>query len=84
VKVLVLGSGGRENALVWRLSREDGVTEIVTAPGNPGTAALGTNMAVDLASPEAILALATSQHVNLTVVGPEAPLERGRTWIALA
>jgi len=77
VKVLVLGSGGREHALVWRLANDSAVAEVLTAPGNPGTAALGRNVAVDLASPADVLALATTEAVNLTVVGPEAPLERG-------
>ena len=49
----------------------------MTAPGNPGTAALGRNLPVDLASPDDILALVTRESVDLTVVGPEAPLERG-------
>lgn len=77
MKVLVLGSGGREHALVWRLANDSAVTEVVTAPGNPGTAALGRNVAVDLASPADVLSLAANESVNLTVVGPEAPLERG-------
>jgi phosphoribosylamine--glycine ligase len=50
---------------------------VVVAPGNPGTASLGRTVPVDLASPEAILALASAEGVDLTVVGPEAPLERG-------
>ena len=53
------------------------VAEIVTAPGNPGTSALGRNVQVDLASPKDVLALAAREKVDLTVVGPEAPLERG-------
>jgi len=77
VKVLVLGSGGRENALVWRLANDSAVTEVLTAPGNPGTSAFGRNLAVDLGSPEDVLALAARESVDLTVVGPEAPLERG-------
>jgi phosphoribosylamine--glycine ligase len=50
---------------------------VISAPGNPGTAACGRNLPVDLSSAEAILALADREHVDLTVVGPEAPLERG-------
>jgi phosphoribosylamine---glycine ligase len=72
-----LGSGGREHALAWRLSLDTGVREIVIAPGNPGTAGIGRNVPVDLASPEAVLELAEREAVDLTVVGPEAPLERG-------
>jgi phosphoribosylamine--glycine ligase len=53
------------------------VTEVITAPGNPGTSRIGRNLPVDLSSPEGILALAERENVDLTVVGPEAPLERG-------
>ena len=77
MKVLILGSGGREHALAWRLSRDPAAPEVVTAPGNPGTAQIGRNLAVDPASPEAVLALAKKEKVGLTVVGPEAPLEAG-------
>jgi len=77
VKVLILGTGGREHALARRLSQDPEVTEVITAPGNPGAAAHGRCLAVDLASPQDILALATRESVDLTVVGPEAVLERG-------
>ena len=77
MKVLILGSGGREHALAWRLARDSDVREIVTAPGNPGTALLGRNVAVDLASPADMLALAERESADLTVVGPEAPLDHG-------
>lgn len=77
MKVLILGSGGREHALAWRLSHDPDVTGVLTAPGNPGAAAHGPCAPVDLSSPEAILALAARERVDLTVVGPEAPLEHG-------
>jgi phosphoribosylamine--glycine ligase len=77
VKVLILGSGGREHALAWRLDRDPAKPEILTAPGNPGTAEIGRNLPVDLTSPEAVLALAKREKVGLTIVGPEAPLESG-------
>lgn len=77
MKVLILGSGGREHALAWRLAKDSQVTEIITAPGNPGTATLGRNEPVDLGSPYEILAVAEREAVGLTVVGPEAPLEKG-------
>jgi phosphoribosylamine---glycine ligase len=77
VKVLILGSGGREHALAWRLSRDPDPPEVLIAPGNPGTAQIGRNLPVDLASPEAVLALARKERASLTVVGPEAPLEAG-------
>jgi phosphoribosylamine--glycine ligase len=59
------------------LASDSAVTEVLTAPGNPGTSALGRNVPVDLASPEDVLALAARESVDLTVVGPEAPLELG-------
>jgi phosphoribosylamine--glycine ligase len=77
VRILVLGSGGREHALVWRLTRDPEVTEVIAAPGNPGIEALVRCLPVDLRRPEDVLALARSEAVDLTVVGPEAPLELG-------
>lgn len=77
MNVLVLGSGGREHALAWRLVRDPDVSTVISAPGNPGLARLGRCIPVDLSAPEAVLALAASEQVDLTVVGPEAPLERG-------
>jgi phosphoribosylamine--glycine ligase len=77
VKVLILGGGGREHALAWRLSQHPEVTRIITAPGNPGSAVHGPALAVDLRSPSAIAALASREAVDLTIVGPEAPLELG-------
>jgi phosphoribosylamine--glycine ligase len=77
VKILVLGSGGREHALVWRLAQDPRVTQLLAAPGNPGIAALARTFPVDLNRPDDILALAEAEHVDLTVVGPEAPLDRG-------
>ncbi len=75
--VLVIGSGGREHALAWALSRDPGVSAVHIAPGNPGTAAVGTNHAVDPMNPEAVAALAVQLAADLVVVGPEAPLVAG-------
>ena len=77
MKVLVLGSGGREHALTWRLSRDPDVTEVVASPGNPGIARAHRCLPVHLDTPADVLSLAEREHVDLTVVGPEAPLERG-------
>jgi phosphoribosylamine--glycine ligase len=77
VKILVLGSGGREHALTWRLVHGPDVTDVVAAPGNPGMAALVRTVPVDLTRPADVLALARDEGVDLTVVGPEAPLELG-------
>jgi phosphoribosylamine--glycine ligase len=77
VKVLILGSGGREHALAWRLLRDPQPVQIVSAPGNPGLAELGPVEAADLLNPDSVLALADRVGADLTVVGPEAPLEKG-------
>jgi phosphoribosylamine--glycine ligase len=73
----VIGSGGREHALSLALSRDPAVVELHAAPGNPGTAALGTNHTLDPLDGAAVASLATRLGVNLVVVGPEAPLVAG-------
>ena len=77
MKLLVVGSGAREHALVWKLAREAGVTEILCTPGNPGIAELARCVAADIGDPEAMLDVATREAVDLTVIGPELPLSRG-------
>jgi phosphoribosylamine---glycine ligase len=77
MKLLVIGSGAREHALAWRLSRDAAKPEIVCAPGNAGIADLVQTAPVDPADPEAVLALAEREGADLTVVGPELPLTRG-------
>jgi len=77
VKVLVLGNGGREHALAWRLSRDPDVSQVVVAPGNPGAEAVARCLPVDVTTPQAMLALAENEGIDLTVVGPEAFLDRG-------
>jgi phosphoribosylamine--glycine ligase len=77
VRILVLGSGGREHALAWRLRRDPDVSHILCAPGNPGMAALTWTAAVDPADPAAVAALVRRERIDLTVVGPELPLSRG-------
>jgi phosphoribosylamine---glycine ligase len=75
--VLVLGSGGREHALAWKLSRESAVSRVTCAPGNPGMAECATLVTVDPLDPPAVLAWARAHAVDLTVVGPEQPLAIG-------
>jgi phosphoribosylamine---glycine ligase len=72
VKVLVIGGGGREHALTWRLRKSPSVTELHVAPGNPGIAAVGTCESI----PDYVQ-FVESQGIDLTVVGPEAPLVAG-------
>jgi phosphoribosylamine---glycine ligase len=75
--VLVVGSGGREHALAWRLATSPSVDSVASAPGNPGTAELGPTHAVDVGDPVAIADLAGRLGSDLVVVGPEAPLVAG-------
>ena len=80
MKVMVVGSGGREHALAWTVSRSPRVEAVLVAPGNPGTAAEGgkvRNVAVDADDFEALAGVAESGAVDLTIVGPEAPLAAG-------
>jgi phosphoribosylamine--glycine ligase len=77
VKVLLVGSGGREHALAWKLAGASGLTGLHAAPGNPGIAALGDCHPVRADDAEALLDLARSLDVDLAVIGPEAPLVAG-------
>jgi phosphoribosylamine--glycine ligase len=77
MRVLVLGGGGREHALVWRLSRDAGRPAILCAPGNPGIARLARTVPLDPADPDGVLALVAEAGIDLTVVGPELPLTLG-------
>ena len=77
MRVLVIGSGGREHALAWRLGQSDSVTEVLAAPGNYGTAQVGVNLAIADTDLDGIVAAAASNDVDLVVVGPELPLAMG-------
>ncbi|WP_192814843.1 phosphoribosylamine--glycine ligase [Tsukamurella sp. 1534] len=77
MRVLVIGTGGREHALIEALSRDPRVTELHAAPGNPGTAASATNHEVDASSGESVAALAAELGADLVVIGPEVPLVLG-------
>ena len=77
MKVLVIGSGGREHALAWRLAHSASVTKVWAAPGNPGIAKWAECLAVPAPTPENYLVLADAIDADLTVVGPEAPLVAG-------
>ena len=79
MKVLIIGSGGREHALAWKCAQSADVDEVLVAPGNAGTALEATVRNVDVSSDdiEALASLAQSENVGLTIVGPEAPLVAG-------
>ena len=77
MKVLLVGSGGREHALAWKLAQAPGLNALHAAPGNPGIAALGDCHPVRADDAEALLGLARSLDVDLAVIGPEAPLVAG-------
>ena len=77
MRVLVVGGGGREHALVARFAAEPGITALWCAPGNPGIARLARTVPVDAADVDAVAALAATERIDLTVVGPELPLSRG-------
>jgi phosphoribosylamine--glycine ligase len=77
VRVLVVGGGGREHALCWALKRDAPDAELFAAPGNPGTAQLGTNLKVPATDVEKVVEVVKEHHIDLTIVGPEAPLAAG-------
>ncbi|HWH78660.1 MAG TPA: phosphoribosylamine--glycine ligase, partial [Candidatus Binatus sp.] len=77
MKVLVIGSGGREHALVWKISRSPSVTKIYCAPGSAGSAELAEGVAINPEQIEKLADFADQENIDLTVVGPELPLTRG-------
>jgi phosphoribosylamine---glycine ligase len=77
VKVLVVGSGGREHALAWKIAASDALQELHAAPGNPGIAALARCHPIRMDDVEGLLGLCRQHEIDLVVVGPEAPLVAG-------
>lgn len=77
MKILIVGSGGREHALAWKIKQSPLVTEIVCAPGNPGMAALGRVIDIKADDVNQLAGLAAREQFDLVVIGPEAPLELG-------
>jgi len=77
VRVLVVGGGGREHALCWALHRDTPEATMFAAPGNPGTAALGTNLPIAATAVDELVAAAAQHEIDVTIVGPEAPLALG-------
>jgi phosphoribosylamine--glycine ligase len=77
MNVLLIGSGGREHALSWALAKSPRLKKLFIAPGNPGTAQCGTNVALDPDNHAAVIAFCRKETIDLVVVGPEAPLVGG-------
>lgn len=77
MKILVVGSGGREHALTWSLSKSKNVTKLFVAPGNGGTAAIAENVALDTKDHNAVVTFCQKNEISLAVIGPEAELVDG-------
>ncbi|PTY05316.1 phosphoribosylamine--glycine ligase [Verrucomicrobia bacterium LW23] len=77
MKILIVGGGGREHALAWKFKSDDAAAELFIAPGNAGTAALGTNLPISATNIPQLLEWAKANRPDLTFVGPEAPLCAG-------
>ncbi|NBW70512.1 MAG: phosphoribosylamine--glycine ligase [Bacteroidetes bacterium] len=77
MNVLLIGSGGREHALAWAIAKSPLCDQLFTAPGNPGTAQCGRNVALDIQNFEEVVRFIESHDIALTVVGPEQPLVQG-------
>lgn len=77
MRILIVGGGGREHALAWKLAQSPGCEAIFAAPGNAGTAELGENLPIHDSDIEGICAVAQERRIDLVVVGPEAPLAAG-------
>ena len=77
MKVLVIGSGGREHALVWKLAQSPCLSRLYCAPGNAGTAEQAENVPISAEDIPSLLAFAREKAIDFTVVGPELPLALG-------
>ena len=77
MKILVVGSGGREHALAWKIKQSPRCEKLFCAPGNPGTMALGENVAIEDSNVKSLAEFAQKEAIGLTVVGPEVPLTLG-------
>src|SRR5512133_2137969 len=77
MNVLIIGSGGREHALAWKVAQSPRLTKLYIAPGNGGTDACGENVPMDVADHEAVLRFCKEKQIDLVIVGPEVPLSAG-------
>src|ERR1035441_1802437 len=77
MRILIIGSGGREHALAWKIAQSPRVTKLFCAPGNAGIAALAECVPIPAMEIDKLVAFAVAQKIDLTVVGPEGPLCAG-------
>lgn len=77
MKVLILGSGGREHAMAWKISQSSLVSHLFIAPGNPGTSGHGINVPIDVMDFQGVANFCADHEINMVIVGPEAPLAAG-------
>src|SRR5664279_4739118 len=77
MNILILGSGGREHALTWKLAQSKKINKIFIGPGNAGTSSLGTNLQLDPENFSDVKAAVVENNINMVIVGPEAPLAMG-------
>ncbi len=82
IKVLLLGNGGREHAIAWKLAQSKNLTKLYTAPGNPGTAQFGENVDIAATDIEKLVDFAKQNKIGLMIAGPEAPVRAlGSVWV---
>ncbi len=79
MNILLIGGGGREHAMAWKMAQSPQLEKLFIAPGNAGTAEVGTNVAIGVEDFEGMKALVLKEGIDLVVVGPEAPLVAGVT-----
>jgi len=77
MNILLLGSGGRENALAWKMSQSPGLKKLFIAPGNAGSSRFGTNVNIGVTDFEGIKQFAIEKNISMVIVGPEDPLVKG-------
>jgi len=77
MRILLIGSGGREHAIAWKLRQSSQLTELFIAPGNAGTAQVGTNVDLDVGNHELVTRFCESEKIEMVIVGPEVPLVAG-------
>ncbi|MFM1972885.1 MAG: phosphoribosylamine--glycine ligase, partial [Bacteroidota bacterium] len=77
MNILLIGSGGREHALAWKITQSYHCDQLFIAPGNPGTAAIGTNLSIAVDDFEGLKQAAILNQIDMIIVGPEEPLVKG-------